>query len=83
MHGHPIGDENNSNRISTLFTKALRAIKYIRESGIIHRDIKPDNLFICDRDDVKVLDFGLSKSFVFTEKTNNSDEVFEGESHLN
>lgn len=48
-----------------------RAVRYIRQAldglerlhydGIIHRDIKPDNLLLTEDDSIKIVDFGLSR----------------------
>ncbi len=41
--------------------QAARGLKYAHERGIIHRDIKPDNLMVNEHGVVKIADMGLAK----------------------
>ena len=47
---------------SLLITKSiLKTLEEVHKGEIIHRDIAPDNIFLCNDDKIKILDFGASR----------------------
>ncbi len=47
--------------IFDIATQAAKALEAAHGQGMVHRDIKPDNLFLTPQGVVKLLDFGLAK----------------------
>ena len=49
--------------ICNYFRQIISAVEYLHKLGISHRDIKPENILINRKNEIKLIDFGLSKTF--------------------
>jgi serine/threonine-protein kinase len=45
----------------TLMLQMCEGLAFAHQHGVIHRDIKPGNIFILDTGQVKILDFGIAR----------------------
>jgi serine/threonine-protein kinase len=72
LEGHDLGREIDRCRklqpstVVAIVIQLARALSRVHERGIVHRDIKPNNIFLCDVGGgeifVKLLDFGVAKT---------------------
>ena len=70
LHGRPLRDLFEDGvpipdraQILSIFEQLCDALSYAHAAGLVHRDIKPDNVFLLHDGTVKLLDFGLAKVF--------------------
>ncbi len=70
LTGHPLTDRMNAGRLpveqaAPIVHAVLLAVAAAHAMGVVHRDLKPDNIFLARNPsggvDIKVLDFGLSR----------------------
>lgn len=51
----------DENMAKMIIAETVLALEYLHSHGIVHRDVKPDNLLIDKKGHIKLTDFGLSK----------------------
>jgi len=59
--GDLLGDKSLETKgIARLIAKCARALQYAHEHGVVHRDIKPDNIIIDAKGEPHITDFGIA-----------------------
>lgn len=42
-------------------SRVCEALHYMHEHDVVHRDLKPDNIMICNDGSIRIMDFGIAK----------------------
>lgn len=65
VSGEPIFDLLEIEKVKEIkrvriISQVVKALSVMEELGVVHRDLKPDNILITDKGTVKIIDYGLS-----------------------
>lgn len=68
LEGESLSDWNKGRLIATektrlvaIVTELANALEYAHRKGVIHSDLKPENVFLTAKNIVKILDFGIAR----------------------
>mmetsp|Transcript_575 Transcript_575/g.1143 ORF Transcript_575/g.1143 Transcript_575/m.1143 type:complete len:427 (-) Transcript_575:289-1569(-) len=64
--------ELNHDHIKYLLFQIMRGVGYLHSAKVFHRDLKPDNLLVNSKCELKICDFGLARAAF----EGNQDQVF-------
>lgn len=54
----------NENEAQGVFRQLVSTVEYCHWRGIVHQDLKAENVLLDSEQDAKVIDFGLNKEFI-------------------
>ena len=57
-----LGQKISDHHLKIIIYNILCAVNYLHSANILHRDLKPANFLITENSEVKICDFGLSRS---------------------
>ncbi|MGE0607031.1 MAG: protein kinase [Pirellulales bacterium] len=80
INGQPLSDliadePLDSHRAATVVRALAEALAYAHEQGVIHRDIKPDNVMVDQSGQPHIMDFGLARFQESTDKVTQDGTV--------
>ncbi|XP_064633937.1 cyclin-dependent kinase 17-like isoform X3 [Lineus longissimus] len=69
------GNIMNMSNVKLFLYQLLRGLNYCHKRRVLHRDLKPQNLLINDRGELKLADFGLARAKSIPIKTYSNEVV--------
>jgi eukaryotic-like serine/threonine-protein kinase len=73
---HPPGSRLTLERIVWYIRQIAEALQYAHDRGVVHRDVKPENLLLGQRSEVLLSDFGIA--FIADESHTKSEQEMAG-----
>ncbi|GMR38286.1 hypothetical protein PMAYCL1PPCAC_08486 [Pristionchus mayeri] len=67
LHKHQDQSDRKLQRMKAWFKQIVCAVDYIHKEGLIHRDLKPNNILIVEANHLKLCDLGVARERKFDE----------------